>query len=64
MSEDCGIKGCSGPVKGRGWGTQEPTSMEASFDSRCPNCDEEIYEGDFIFKDEAIDMWVCESCKP
>lgn len=38
--------------------------MEAQYSSRCPSCGERIEEGDEIFRDDALDAWVCEGCEP
>lgn len=63
--DDCGIPGCSGPVKGKGWGhmaPKPPDSITAQFDSVCPGCHGEIVEGDEIYMDSALDAWVCWYC--
>lgn len=53
----------SGPVKGKGWPSTRPPKITAQYDSRCPECGDEIYVGDTIWWNEWHDMYVCDDCK-
>lgn len=48
-------------VKGRGWPKKKAPEAVASFDGHCPECSDDIEEGDTIVKDE-FDNWICEHC--
>lgn len=50
-------------VKGPGWPDTRPTKIVAQFDSRCPECGEDIYEGDEIYWSSWHDMYICRPCK-
>lgn len=53
----------SNPVKGPGWRSSgRPQKITAQFDSMCPECEEEIAEGDTIWWSEYHDMYVCDLC--
>jgi hypothetical protein len=50
-------------VRGPGWpAASRPKKITAQFDSVCPECEEEIVEGDTIWWSEYHDMYVCDLC--
>lgn len=50
-------------VRGPGWPTSNrPKKISAQYDSVCPECREEIIEGDTIWWSEEFDMYVCDLC--
>lgn len=51
------------PVAGPGWPEGRPRKIEAQFDSRCPECEEAILEGDEIYWNEWHGMYVCKLCR-
>lgn len=50
-------------VKGPGWPDTRPTKIVAQFDSVCPECGEDIYEGDDIYWSAWHDKYICRPCK-
>lgn len=53
-------------VRGPGWPGSytpgRPKKITAQFDSLCPECGEEIIEGDTIWWDSYHDGYVCDLC--
>lgn len=48
-------------MPGKGWPKRPPIS--ATFESRCPECHEEILVGDEIYYSEWHDAYICKLCK-
>lgn len=52
------------PVKGPGWHDPgRPKKITAQYDSVCPECGDDIVEGDTIYWSEYHDKYVCEPCR-
>jgi hypothetical protein len=50
-------------VRGRGWPEKQPKSTTAQYDGICPECGDQIDEGDQIHHSEYHDGWVCHACR-
>jgi len=45
-----------------GWPAERP-SIKAQYDSVCPECSDDILEGDTIHYSEYHDAYVCDQCE-